>query len=74
MRRREFIRLLGGAAAVWPLATLAQQGEHMRRIGVLMNFGADDPEATALVGAFLQGLAESGWIIGQNARIDYRWY
>jgi putative ABC transport system substrate-binding protein len=46
----------------------------MRRIGVLMNFGADDPEAPVLVGAFSQGLAEAGWIIGRNARIDYRWY
>ena len=46
----------------------------MRRIGVLMNIGADDPEAPALVGAFSQGLAEAGWIIGRNARIDYRWY
>ena len=46
----------------------------MRRIGVLMNIGADDPEAPALVGAFSQGLAELGWIIGRNARIDYRWY
>jgi len=46
----------------------------MRRIGVLMNIGADDPEASALVGAFSQGLAEAGWIIGRNARIDYRWY
>ncbi|HEX8808789.1 MAG TPA: ABC transporter substrate-binding protein [Xanthobacteraceae bacterium] len=52
----------------------AQQGEHMRRIGVLMQIGADDPEAPALVGAFSQGLAESGWVIGRNARIDYRWF
>jgi putative tryptophan/tyrosine transport system substrate-binding protein len=73
MRRRDFIKGIGGSAA-WPLAARAQQGEHMRRIGVLMNIGADDPEAPALVGAFSQGLAESGWIIGRNARIDYRWY
>ena len=73
MTRREFITLVGGAA-VWPLAASAQQGEHMRRIGVLMNLGADDPQAPAWVGAFSQGLAASGWIIGQNARIDYRWY
>ena len=46
----------------------------MRRIGVLMNIGADDPEAPALVGAFSQGLAEAGWIIGRNAQIDYRWF
>jgi putative ABC transport system substrate-binding protein len=74
MRRREFITFVGGAAAIWPVAALAQQTEPMRRIGVLMNLGADDPEAPAIVGAFSQGLAESGWIIGRNARIDYRWY
>src|SRR5215469_2315782 len=74
MRRRDFIKVIVGSAATWPLAALAQQGEHMRRIGVLMNIGADDPEAPALVGAFSQGLGESGWIIGRNARIDYRWY
>jgi putative tryptophan/tyrosine transport system substrate-binding protein len=58
----------------WPLAALAQQTEHMRRIGALMNIGADHPQAPALVGAFSQALAEAGWIIGRNARIDYRWY
>src|SRR5215472_9196249 len=63
-----------GSATAWPLVARAQQGEHMRRIGVLMNIGADDPEAPASVGAFSQGLAEAGWIIGRNARIDYRWY
>ena len=63
MRRREFIRLVGGSVAAWPLAARAQQVEHLRRIGVLMNIGADDPEAPVLVGAFSQGLAESGWII-----------
>jgi putative ABC transport system substrate-binding protein len=74
MRRRDFITLFGGVAVAWPLAARAQQGERMRRIGVLMNIGADDPEASALVGAFSQGLAEAGWIIGRNAQIDYRWY
>jgi len=74
MRRRDFFKGIVGLAATWPLAARAQQGEHMRRIGVLMNIGADDLEASALVGAFSQGLAESGWIIGRNARIDYRWY
>ena len=58
----------------WPLAARAQQGERIRRIGVLMQIGADDPEAPAWVGAFSQGLAEAGWIIGRNARIDYRWH
>jgi putative ABC transport system substrate-binding protein len=74
MRRRDFITLFGGVAVAWPLAARAQQGERIRRIGVLMQIGADDPEAPALVGAFSQGLAESGWIIGRNARIDYRWF
>src|SRR3974390_2404992 len=74
MKRREFITLLCGAATTWPLAALAQQGERIRRIGVLMQIGAENPEAPALVGAFSQGLAEAGWIIGRNARIDYRWY
>jgi putative ABC transport system substrate-binding protein len=73
MKWREFITLLSGAST-WPLAARAQQGEQTRRIGVLMNFGADDPDSPALVGAFSQGLAEAGWLIGRNARIDYRWY
>src|SRR5665811_629353 len=72
MRRREFITLLGGAAA-WPLAARAQQPGGMRRIGVLMNLAADDPEATARLGAFLQGLQELGWKIGGNVKIDTRW-
>jgi putative ABC transport system substrate-binding protein len=74
MRRRDFIKGIVGSATAWPLAARAQQGERIRRIGVLMQIGADDPEAPALVGAFSQGLAEAGWIIGRNARIDYRWY
>ena len=72
MRRREFITLLGGAAA-WPLAARAQQGGGMRRIGVLMAQAADDPEGQARVAAFLQGLRELGWIEGRNVRLDYRW-
>jgi putative ABC transport system substrate-binding protein len=72
MKRREFITLLGGAAA-WPLAAGAQQGERMRRIGVLLPAGADDAEFQARVGAFLQALALSGWIIDRNVRIDTRW-
>ena len=74
MRRRDFIKVIVGSATAWPLAALAQQGERMRRIGVLMNIGADDPEAPVLVGAFSQELGEAGWIIGRNVQIDYRWY
>jgi putative tryptophan/tyrosine transport system substrate-binding protein len=73
MRRRQFITLLGGAAAAWPVAARAQQGERMRRIGVLITLAADDPEAQARIGAFLQGMQEFGWTLGRNVRIDYRW-
>jgi len=73
MQRREFITLLSGAAAAWPLAARAQQGERMRRIGVLMNLAAADPESTARVTAFAQGLQELGWTIGRNVQIDTRW-
>jgi len=72
VRRREFIGLVGGAAA-WPLALRAQQLERMRRIGVLMNLAADDPEGHARITAFAQGLQEAGWAAGRNVRIDYRW-
>ena len=70
--RREFIALLGGAAA-WPLAARAQQGERMRRIGVLLSAVADDPVWQARFGAFLQGLAVLGWAIGRNVHIDTHW-
>ena len=70
-KRREFITLLGGAAAAWPLAARAQQGERMRRIGVLMSLAADDPEGQARIAAFLQGLQQLGWTDGRNVRIDY---
>ena len=73
MKRRQFITLLGGAVAGGPLAVRAQQPEQMRRIGVLTNLVADDPEAQARVGAFLQGLQELGWAVGRNMRIEYRW-
>jgi len=71
--RREFITLLGGAVAAWPVAARAQQSERMRRIGVLMNMTADDPESQARLSAFVQGLQEFGWTVGRNVRIDYRW-
>jgi putative ABC transport system substrate-binding protein len=72
MQRREFITLLGGAAA-WPLAARAQQGDRMRRIGVLTGTAADDPEGQAGMAAFQQGLQQLGWTVGRNVRIDYRW-
>ena len=71
--RRQFITLLGGAAAVWPVAAHAQQPERMRRIGVLTNLRADDPESEARNTAFLQELAQLGWIAGRNVQIDTRW-
>jgi len=73
MRRREFITLLGGAAAAWPLTTRAQQRERVRRIGVLDTLPADDPEAQARNGAFLQSLQQLGWTIGHNVWVDTRW-
>jgi ABC-type uncharacterized transport system substrate-binding protein len=72
MNRREFMTLLGGAAA-WPLAARAQQVEKVRRIGVLQPLAADDPESPARVTAFAQGLQQFGWTDGRNVRIDYRW-
>src|SRR5712691_13001162 len=72
MNRRAFISLIGGAAG-WPLAARAQQGERIRRIGVLMNLAADDPQAQTRVAAFLQGLQEAGWAVGRNVQIDIRW-
>ena len=71
--RREFITLLGCAAAAWPFAARAQQGERVRRIGVLMNLSSDDPESQARNAAFLQTLGGLGWIVGRNITIDYRW-
>ena len=71
MKRREFITLVGGAAAAWPFAARAQ--DRVRRIGVLMNLAADDPEGQARIAAFHQGLQEWGWTIGRNVRIDVRW-
>ena len=71
--RREFVRLLGGAAAAWPLAARAQQQERMRRVGILMNFAADDPAGQARLTAFLQGLQQVGWTDGRNVHIDIRW-
>jgi putative tryptophan/tyrosine transport system substrate-binding protein len=71
-RRREFFTLLGGAAG-WPLATRAQQGERMRRIGILMNTAADDPEPQTYIAAFRQTLQQLGWVEGRNVQFDTRW-
>jgi putative tryptophan/tyrosine transport system substrate-binding protein len=71
--RREFIALLGGLAAAWPLAASAQQPERMRRIGVLLSTGDGDPQRRAQLAAFMQRLTELGWANGRNARFDVRW-
>jgi putative tryptophan/tyrosine transport system substrate-binding protein len=73
MRRRDFVALLGGGAAAWPLTSLAQAPERMRRIGMLMPLAADDREAPARVAAFQQGLQQLGWTIGRNVQIENRW-
>jgi putative tryptophan/tyrosine transport system substrate-binding protein len=73
VRRRQFITLIGGAAVAWPLTALGQQTEQMRRIGVLMNLAADDPEASSRLTAFVQALQQLGWTDGRNVRIDTRW-
>ena len=72
MRRRDFLGVLGGAAA-WPLAARAQQPDRVRRIGVLMPLAADDAEGQARIAAFLDGLQQLGWTDGRNVRIDTRW-
>jgi putative ABC transport system substrate-binding protein len=73
MRRRNFLAGLASTTAAWPLAARAQQRERMRRIGVLMALGADDPQGQARFIAFVQGLQELGWTDGRNVRIDTRW-
>src|SRR5262245_46001360 len=72
MRRREFITLIGGAAA-WPLMVCAQQPDRMRRIGVLMSFAEDDPQAKFRLAAFTEGLQQLDWTVGRNVKIDVRW-
>ena len=72
-KRRQFITLLGGAVTAWPFAAHAQQPERIRRIGALSPLPADDPEAKARMAAFLQELAQFGWVDGRNVRIDARW-
>jgi ABC-type uncharacterized transport system substrate-binding protein len=73
MKRRELLGVLGGAAATWLLTARAQQGDPLRRIGVLMILVPDDPEGEARLAAFAQGLQELAWVVGRNVQIDYRW-
>src|ERR1700738_4902367 len=72
MRRREFISLLGGAAVAWPLAARAQQGERMRRVGVLVNDVETDPQVQGRIAAFRQALEQLGWLEGRNIHIELR--
>ena len=72
MNKRKFITFLGGAAA-WPLASRAQQGDRVRRIGVLAPYDENDPLAKTQVSAFTQALADLGWTVGRNVRMDIRW-
>jgi len=73
LRRREFIALLGSAVAPWTPSALAQQREQMRRVGVLMNLAADDPESSARLSAFVQRLQQLGWTDGRNIQVEIRW-
>ena len=72
IKRRTFIAGLGSAAA-WPVAARAQQGDHVRRVGALISYGENDPEAKARLSAFTQALSDLGWTDGGNARMDIRW-
>ena len=74
MRRRDFITLLGGAAVAWPFAARAQQGERMRRIGVLMGQAAIDSEGQSRAAALRNALQDLGWIDGRNVRFELRWF
>jgi putative tryptophan/tyrosine transport system substrate-binding protein len=73
MRRRDFMKILAGSAVSWPLATHAQQSERLRRVGLLMNLAAEDPEGQVRLKAFIQGLQKQGWIEGRNMRVDMCW-
>jgi ABC-type uncharacterized transport system substrate-binding protein len=73
LRRRDAITLLGGAAVAWPLAARVQQGERMRRVGMLIVFPEADPSSQRRVTVFLRSLARLGWSVGRNLAIDYRW-
>src|SRR5436190_23096223 len=72
LKRREFITLLGGAAAAWPLAVRAQQSEKVRRIGFVHDYVGSDPEGQRQAAAFREALRKLGWVDGENVQIDYR--
>ena len=72
MKRREVIKLIGGAAASWPLAVRAQQNDEIRRVGVVVNVAPDDPEAQTSIAAFKQAMQQLGWSEGRNLQIDFR--
>ena len=73
MRRRDFIRMIVGSAAAWPLMARAQQSDQMRRIGVLMPYAEDDPETSPRLTALREGLLKLGWTEGRNIRFEHRW-
>jgi putative tryptophan/tyrosine transport system substrate-binding protein len=73
MRRREFLNLVAGAVAAWPVAVHAQRPDRMRYIGVLMSYAEDNPDGKLRLAAFAQGLQELGWTVGRNIQIEYRW-
>jgi putative ABC transport system substrate-binding protein len=73
IRRREFITLLGGAAAAWPLVAQAQQSERVRRVGMLIGYAEQDQQVQARIGTFEQALQELGWTSGRNVQFTYRW-
>jgi putative ABC transport system substrate-binding protein len=73
MERREFIGLIGGAVLAWPIAVRAQQGERVRRVGILEGIAEGDPEGRANLASFLQRLQQLGWIDGRNVQFDIRW-
>src|SRR5690348_8023263 len=73
MRRRHFLRVLGGTTAFWPFAAYAQQPVGVRRLGIIHGTGADDQDAQARVAVFVQALQQSGWVDGRNLRIEIRW-
>ena len=73
MKRRDFIKFVGGSAAVWSFAARAQQSDHVRRVGILMGYAEHEQEGQAYVASFRDGLRHLGWIDGRNVQIERRW-